>query len=210
MNLNLALEIFEITSLVGQTESSLKKIYYQKAGIYHPDKGGSSDKFIQLREAYSLLKKALKDPNGNYQETQSSSNSNYDQNQGFEAYKQAYQDLQKTTQHYENIFNAQIKTVNNTADYINNLVQTHREESEKRRIVLEQQLANLEKQNTQNWFQYALNIKKISEQQYFDTYNQLIGTYNEEFHQREEEFNTNLLEGYRQGNAHIIDLLNQF
>ena len=210
MNLNLALEIFEITSLVGQTESSLKKIYYQKAGIYHPDKGGSSDKFIQLREAYSLLKKALKDPNGNYQETQSSNNSSYDQNQGFEAYKQAYQDLQKTTQHYENIFNAQIKTVNNTADYINNLVQTHREESEKRRIVLEQQLANLEKQNTQNWFQYALNIKKISEQQYFDTYNQLIGTYNEEFHQREEEFNTNLLEGYRQGNAHIIDLLNQF
>lgn len=57
-----SLKIFSITSLEGHTEKSLRDIYHKLALRCHPDKGGSSKDFIRLRQAYTLLKKVVNDP----------------------------------------------------------------------------------------------------------------------------------------------------
>jgi DnaJ-class molecular chaperone len=154
MKLSLALEIFEIQNLDGQSEITLKKIYYQKAGIFHPDKGGNNDLFIELREAYSTLKKALKEPE--------KTEKNYEID-----YKIAYENLQKTVIHYENIFGNQILTINQVANKINVLITSYNKNQETSKKILEESLEKLEKLYTQNWFQYALNIKNISEEDYY-------------------------------------------
>ena len=37
--------------------SMIRKTYRKLAGRYHPDKGGDSEKFMQVREAYEILRK---------------------------------------------------------------------------------------------------------------------------------------------------------
>jgi curved DNA-binding protein CbpA len=200
MKLSLALEIFEIQNLDGQSEITLKKIYYQKAGIFHPDKGGNNDLFIELREAYSTLKKALKEPE--------KTEKNYEID-----YKIAYENLQKTVIHYENIFGNQILTINQVANKINVLITSYNKNQETSKKILEESLEKLEKLEklyTQNWFQYALNIKNISEEDYYKQYNKLVTNYNQKQLLREKEFNFAILEIYKSGNTQIIELLNQY
>lgn len=62
MNLESSLELFGLTSLEGQTDATLRKIYHQLAQKYHPDKGGSTAEFIKVRKAYVILKTAIINP----------------------------------------------------------------------------------------------------------------------------------------------------
>lgn len=61
MNLTTALKIFGLNfdQLQKLSRSELRKIYLQLAQTAHPDAGGSSEEFIQLQEAYSLLKQEI-------------------------------------------------------------------------------------------------------------------------------------------------------
>jgi curved DNA-binding protein CbpA len=62
MNLIEALSVFGITTISGETQTSLKQKYRVFAKQRHPDRtGGGSEEFIALQEAYVLLKKELKD-----------------------------------------------------------------------------------------------------------------------------------------------------
>ncbi len=55
MNLEQALEIFDLKSLSGLTSKSLKNLYKNLAKAKHPDQGGNTSEFVKLREAYLFL-----------------------------------------------------------------------------------------------------------------------------------------------------------
>ena len=44
-------------------DNKLKKIYYRLASIHHPDKGGSSENFQEIKAAFEYLKKDLDEKN---------------------------------------------------------------------------------------------------------------------------------------------------
>jgi curved DNA-binding protein CbpA len=55
MNLLRALEIFEWNTLDGHTKTDVKTKYKVLAKAHHPDRGGNTDEFVNLRRAYVLL-----------------------------------------------------------------------------------------------------------------------------------------------------------
>jgi len=57
-----ALVLFNLPTLDGLNEASLKSAYRSLAKKTHPDVGGNPDTFIQIREAYSHLKLLLDQP----------------------------------------------------------------------------------------------------------------------------------------------------
>jgi len=62
MNLIEALQVFDITTISGETTVSLKRRYRRLAKLRHPDStGGGSEEFIKLQEAYVILKREVKD-----------------------------------------------------------------------------------------------------------------------------------------------------
>ena len=48
------LSILGLTS--SATKSQVKQAYHNKVLLYHPDKGGSSEKFIEVHKAYAYIK----------------------------------------------------------------------------------------------------------------------------------------------------------
>jgi hypothetical protein len=55
MNLNHALNLFGLTTLESVDESLLKLTYIKLAKTKHPDKSGSHEEFVSLKEAHELL-----------------------------------------------------------------------------------------------------------------------------------------------------------
>jgi curved DNA-binding protein CbpA len=60
MNLNYALNLFGINSLENIDESQLKLKYIKLAKIAHPDKSGSHEEFVVLKEAHDILLDIIK------------------------------------------------------------------------------------------------------------------------------------------------------
>jgi hypothetical protein len=61
MNLQRALEIFNLENLNGLDERELKSIFKRLAKERHPDQGGSNSDFVQLKEAHIILEQELED-----------------------------------------------------------------------------------------------------------------------------------------------------
>ncbi|MGL4758086.1 MAG: DnaJ domain-containing protein [Patescibacteria group bacterium] len=61
MTLQKALSLFQFTSLETVTVDQIKKRYLDLAQKKHPDKGGSTHEFIELKDAYTYLKKLVSD-----------------------------------------------------------------------------------------------------------------------------------------------------
>jgi curved DNA-binding protein CbpA len=61
MTLQKALSVFQFDSINTVTTELIKKRYLDLAQKRHPDKGGTTDEFIELKEAYVYLKKFVSD-----------------------------------------------------------------------------------------------------------------------------------------------------
>lgn len=61
MDINQALNIFEIEEGFPQTEAELKKMFRTLSFRYHPDYGGSHIAFVGLQSAYEILNKKVKE-----------------------------------------------------------------------------------------------------------------------------------------------------
>jgi hypothetical protein len=63
MTLQKALSVFQFNSINSVTNELLKKRYLDLAQLKHPDKGGTTETFIELKDAYAYLKKLLSESN---------------------------------------------------------------------------------------------------------------------------------------------------
>lgn len=61
MTLQKALSLFQFTSIDTVTSEQIKKRYLDLAQSKHPDKGGTTGEFIELKDAYTYLKKFVID-----------------------------------------------------------------------------------------------------------------------------------------------------
>jgi curved DNA-binding protein CbpA len=223
MNLDQSLALFGLTSLEGQTEDSLKKLYHSLAGKYHPDKGGSSEEFIGLRRAYIYLRTSLLDPKnqssgGQHTRTehqsQYSRSESHQQNQSngsqsspnevdnpyIEAYNKAIEQMKQ----YEEIFNAQVRLINNTNKLISQQHEDYSLRRESLKKVLDDQLEVLNKHYHRAWWEYVVPIPKMNRNDYVTQHNVIIGAYNTQLKTVEDTFLEILLHTYQSGFEQII------
>ena len=62
MLLKNALRVFNLIEIKGVTESNLRVKYLKMAKDRHPDKAGTSELFVELREAYETLLEFINNP----------------------------------------------------------------------------------------------------------------------------------------------------
>jgi curved DNA-binding protein CbpA len=234
MNLEDSLKVFGLPNLEGQTETTLKKRYHLLAQKYHPDKGGSTKDFIALRRAYIYLRTHLIDPskqsqsqNRKYSKEQqyyenSSSSSSYkstdtsqsrsnktEQPSHEEAlrYKEAYEKAIDQIKQYEHILNSQVEIVNRTNKIIDKKYSNYSVVRDSLKKQLDERLATLEKQYNRSWWQYMIPVPKISRDEYIQSYNNLVGSYNNEIKNIDQEYVNGILETYQLSFQQIIEYL---
>jgi curved DNA-binding protein CbpA len=218
-----SLLLFNLATLRGQTEEGLRKIYYRLAKRYHPDKGGDQNDFIRLREAFSLLKRALSNPPGVDESTFSSSYNDAhqhhtnQQNNGYGDYKSeppkntyyeaAFERLSKIVSGYEDIFNTQIRLAQTIRAKINEVIEDNQKARQNLDNWLDSELEKLNQIYYLPWWQRILPSKTITAQEYVYRHNELIRHYNNLSREVEEEFTTTLLNEYQDGINNFLELL---
>jgi curved DNA-binding protein CbpA len=225
-----SLRIFNLKSLKGHTEKSLRDIYHKLALKCHPDKGGSGKDFIRLRQAYTLLKKVVNDPEfyrqksgDGFQESyrkssygQSSSvhdNHNYDDIfskeqilQELQRYKQAYQKAVETVVRYEKVFNSQIRIVNNTQNKLKILIGEYDRRRNEAEEELNFQLEELKKLHYRKWWQNLFPVRKISREEFIYRNNTIVQDFNKYSRQIDDEFSQKVVKLYQNSFSEIVDL----
>jgi len=225
INYTEALNIFELSSLEGLNENQLKKQYHKLAPKYHPDRGGNVEDFIKLREAYTLLKKALVDPkyrSDNFQNQQNSNGfqNNYNSQAGVNyeiLYKQALEQLNKYQENYqrmtqiiksyENKFNDIIRFYNHNKNLFNQNILNYNFGQNKLKEELNQKLKSLEKRYKGNFLQFVFGREKMSKYQYVQESNSLISSYNQQIRLLEQQFLTGVLNSYKKNFDDLVELL---
>lgn len=226
MTLTEGLAVFEIASLSGQDEVSLKKKYYHLAQKYHPDRGGSSEQFIKLREAYSYLKNAVQDPGFNKWEDEDdqpekaqnsgSSSSTYRSNESYSyeealnqarTYQDAYEKTRLVVEKYENIFNAQIRVINSTNVKLKTVFEMYETRRKQLELVLQEHQSHLNKQYDRSWWEYILPVSKITQTQYVQRNNDLIREFNQASQAVDDQLVSELIKLYQGNLKEVMDLL---
>jgi curved DNA-binding protein CbpA len=218
MNLELALKFFGLDTLEGQDSDSLKKIYYRLAQVYHPDKGGTFEKFIYLQEVHLFLKKQLDRNSGfeqSYDTAQASTNdsssdyqqSYYDLNIRFEQLKEHYAYTVSVLEKYENIFNTQINIINQSNGSIKKLHSNYEVLKNNLKSQLDQRLAQLKNSHDRAWYEYILPTKKLTQEQYIFASNQAVAEFNKNTQFLDEEFVAQMLKLYQESFQDLVVLL---
>ena len=219
MTIAQALQIFELQTLYGQDDKSLKKIYYHLAQIYHPDKGGTFEQFVALQEAHLFLKKSLgKSHYGNEEnyQTEDKASPDFDLSEAykdlegrFNRLREHFQNLIVVVEKYENIFNAQINIINSSNGSIKNLVAKYHELKNDLKTKLDLELRRLKKRHQREWWEYILPTKKLSEQEYIVHTNQQIENFNYSSQALDEEFVNQMLKLYQGSFQDLVSLLSE-
>ena len=214
MNLEQALNFFGLSSLEGQDTQTLKKIYYRLAQVYHPDKGGTFEKFIYLQEVHLFLKKQLDKKSGfeeSYSESQNQSTDfekgYHDLNARFEQLKEHYAYTVSILEKYENIFNTQINIINHSNDSIKKLFANYEVLKNNLKNQLDLKLAQLKKSHERAWYEYILPTQKLTQEQYILSSNQLITEFNHNSQILDEEFVSQMLKLYQESFQDLVILL---
>ncbi len=223
MSLREAAQLFGISTLEGQSASSLKKIYHHLANQYHPDKGGSAKEFIQLRQAYTTLKEALRkhtpfNEAGTQQaeepHTQKTYSSSARQSPNFEVIWEKYNDLQtdyqelyKTHQRHDQTFNIQIQIINKTVQKINNATDKYNHDYDTLKATLKQNLEYLDKQHDRTWWEHIVSVPKLSENEYVEHHNLHIESYNKGVERLNEKYNETITQTYQHAFETFVELI---
>lgn len=221
MTLPHALQVFGLQSLGGQTAESLKKIYHKQANLHHPDKGGSADEFIALRNAYTTLKDALSThsrTSQSHSNTRSQSNSSHSRTNAsevnfqelFQRYEQLYSDYQSLRESYlsqDTMINYLIKAINASSLSINSIVDRYNHTFDELRQNLDISLSSLKKRKERSWWEYVVPVPKLSQEQYTAEYNRLVDEYNTKVNSLNEEYNSKIISTYKQSFEELIRLI---
>jgi DnaJ domain len=208
MNLKDSLQWFELVSVDELTLDVLKKGYHRLAQKYHPDRGGSSDDFIKLREAYTFLQDYLANP---YRDDGEQTNSTQDLDQvlrDLERYKVAFAHSQGKIHGYESMITKQIDLISSFQTNLQNGISRGKQSEDELRVILDNELTKLKKKYDSGWWKQSLGIRSMSEQEYTEHYNALIDEYNSLRRKQDDQYIENLLALYRGLVNQIIDLIN--
>jgi curved DNA-binding protein CbpA len=210
MNLKESLVWFGLASIDGVTVAQLKPIYHKLAQKYHPDKGGSADDFIKLREAYSYLQEYIANPRSQSQSQQSEYR--YEQAEDISdqlnRYKEAYENSQHKIRGYEDMITRQINLINTFQNTMKFNVDFAKQEDIRLRGILDEELAKLKKQYNSGWWKSAIGIKNMSDEQYTAQYNAYIDQFNKIKQDNDDKYIEDLLAIYRELLNQIVDAIN--
>jgi len=196
-----ALDLFGLDNLDNQTEKTLKKLYHKLAFISHPDRGGDSQDFIEIRRAYSTLKEVLET---RYFEGEKNKQG------GCIDYKEAYKKSNKIVKKYQEIFNNQIKVINNSSYRINQIIKEYDQDKLSLEMWLEENQEKIKSKYKPVWWKEFLPGRKITPEEYHYYNSELINLYNEKVREIDDKFISQIINGYKGGFNEIINLLDDF
>jgi curved DNA-binding protein CbpA len=199
-----SLAFFHLSSLQNQTQDTIKTQYHELAKKYHPDKGGSSEQFILLRNCYHTLKKALDgdtfENTTNYGE--------YGAQNAFkrqaEQYKQAYEKLIKVVDRYEELFNTQIRIINTSSNHINTTISTYENTRKQYNDELTDRLETLEKQYRPGFWKGLLQRHTMTYSEYVQQNNQYVGQFQKHLSDLDSQYLETLVKHYQATMSQII------
>jgi curved DNA-binding protein CbpA len=182
MNLQLALQWLELSTLEGVGLLTLKKKYRKLTLKYHPDKGGKTEDFVSLQAAYHFLQDCIKYPNSH--KTQSDSNQSshsYSANDSkdIEFYKQQIDELTRSNENYQNLINSQIKSIKQFYSNLGRLNSQSDNYNSNLGKLLDVELAKLDKKYKSSWWKGIVGMKSMNKSDLIYYQNSLIGEHNE-------------------------------
>ena len=207
-NLEAALRWFGLQHIKNVTLDDLKKRYHHLAQMYHPDKGGSSDDFIKLREAYTFLQDYLANPRSE-EKSRGGEKTEFDGIfEELHRYKKAFASSQVKIHEYETMISSQINLISGFQSNLQSGINFGKNQDGRLRSVLDEELEKLKKQYNSSWWKQPLGIKTMSESDYNYRYNALIDEFNNIKQKQDDEYIDNLLSLYRGLVNQIVDIIN--
>jgi DnaJ domain len=208
MNLEVALRWFGLQHIKNVTIDDLKKRYHHLAQMYHPDKGGSSDDFIKLREAYTFLQDYLANPRTEESHKGTEKTKSEDILKDLNRYKKAFAHSQVKIHEYETMIGRQINLISSFQSNLQSGINYGKNQDGRLRSVLDEELEKLKKQYNSSWWKQPLGIKTMSESDYNYQFNALIDEFNSIKQKQDDEYIDNLLSLYRGLVNQIVDIIN--
>jgi predicted phage-related endonuclease len=176
MTLQKALSVFQFGDINLVNTNLLKKSYLDLAQVRHPDKGGTTDEFIELKDAYTYLKKFLsesstdnysnytydtsaKSDKTTYKAKTTTSSNSYAQNQ-YQIDKEYVRQLESVNaelteqnksyyavmMNYEGILNKEIEVFNKINTKLTKLANEFNANSDKNKLERDKNIEELKKQ----------------------------------------------------------------
>lgn len=220
MTLQKAQSVFQITSIENINNELIKKRYLDLAQNKHPDKGGSTEAFIELKEAYVYLKKFLEESakvdynNSSYQEEPRQNNTKTTYNVDREYVRDLEHLNSELTEqnknyytvlnNYENILNKQIEVFNKMNIKLSKLASDFNIATQKNKLERDKQTEELKKQYSPA-FKDLINPfqRRIDNEEYMWRQNSIISEYEEKKQELESNFLNTMVEVY-QGSYEVI------
>lgn len=210
-----SIAFFGLKSLKGVSVDSLKGMYHDLAQKYHPDRGGSSEEFIYLRNCYNRLKRALLDNefeqevhSEQEQETQYNKDAHIASLQEhIQNLKIAYDKLLSIVDTYETTFNRQIRIINDANSKANMTIDMYNQAKKDLRVQLDQKLEYLKKQYNPGFWAGMLSRNTLSYEDYISINNQYVDEYNQKSQELDSTYLSQLVNHYQNSMSRIIDIM---
>lgn len=220
MTLQKAQSVFQITSIENINNELIKRRYLDLAQNKHPDKGGSTEAFIELKEAYAYLKKFLEESakvdynNSSYQEeprqnnTKTTYNVDRDYVRDLEHLNSELTEQNKNyytvLNNYENILNKQIEVFNKMNIKLSKLASDFNIATQKNKLERDKQTEELKKQYSPA-FKDLINPfqRRIDNEEYMWRQNSIVSEYEEKKQELESNFLNAMVEVY-QGSYEVV------
>lgn len=226
MTLQKAQSVFQITSIENINSELLKKRYLDLAQNKHPDKGGSTEAFIELKEAYVYLKKFLEESaKVDYSNSSSNASTTYQEESRSNNTKTSYtvdreyvRDLEllnielteqnknyyNVLNNYESILNKQIEVFNKMNIKLSKLATDFNTSTQKNKLERDKQTEELKKQYSPA-FKDLINPfqRRIDNEEYMWRQNSIVSEYEEKKQELESNFLNSMVEVY-QGSYEVV------
>ncbi len=148
MNTTQALKIFDLYNPQELNLAELKKKYRQLAKNKHPDNGGNHNEFIELNEAYNLLKKTIKD----LQETNTEKEIEEFNNLSKEEIISKFEEKNSQLQNLENTITTQLFSLEITRQSVLQIIDEYKQKKEDLKFRFSAEIQKLEKSVYPNFF----------------------------------------------------------
>ena len=204
MNLVRALKIFEVEELAELDLESLKKKYISLAKKKHPDKkGGNSKQFSILKDAYHLLKEALREVIvQNYKSQKSQGHLSKE-----EILNNYYRDT-NALQFRLTMFHDETKhTLSDTRNRFENIWTEFQTAREDLRIQMEQSIHSLHNQKNSFFSKVLFFVPGLNASSYQKRYDKTINDFNKRYNELDIEYLRRAIEIYGGGLNRINEVL---
>ncbi len=237
MTLHKALSLFQFASIDSVTTDKIKKRYLDLAQKKHPDKGGSTQEFIELKDAYAYLKKFVTESG----ETVSSSYTSYSNTTSNKSNYSTHSTSQSTTNNtkytadkeyvkqletvnvelteqnkkyysvlmnYESILNKEIEIFNKMSSKLTKIANDFNKSSEKNRVERDKNIEELKKQYSPA-FKDLINPfqRRIDNEEFLWRQNSIIQEYEDVKQELESTFLNAMVEVYQSSFETVSELL---